>query len=153
MPWQPSGSGPSEGPQRDVVITVDGVKDIPMEPDDGKIVRLGADMMPMAGDAIADQTIDMGATVMVQSTVSNADDDMLYYAWSSDDDTIAIFVGDDMDMSMATIAGVGVGTATITVFRDRPRQSWFAMQTFMVTVEAADDGHVLAGYSRFVHQS
>ena len=102
-----------------------------------KTINLGANQMPMAGDAIADQTIDMGATVMVQSTLSDPKDAMLYYAWSSDDEMVATIMADDMDMSMASITAVGVGTATITVTAT-DSEGGMGMQTFMVTVEYAN---------------
>ena len=102
-----------------------------------KIINIGANQMPMAGDAIADQMIDMGATVMVQSTLSDPEDDMLYYAWASDDDMIATVMADDMDMSMATITGVAGGSAMITVTAT-DTEGGMGMQTFMVTVEYAN---------------
>ena len=100
-------------------------------------VSIGANQMPMAGDAIADQMIDMGATVMVQSTLSDPDGYMLTYAWMSDDEMVATVMADDMDMSMATITGVAVGSAMITVTAT-DSEGGEGMQTFMVTVEEAN---------------
>ena len=39
----------NRGASGEIAITVDGIKDIPMDPEAGKIARLGANMMPMAG--------------------------------------------------------------------------------------------------------
>ena len=92
---------------------------------------------PMAGDDIADQTVTAGMTVMVQSTITDADpeDSMLSWDESSSDDMIATASADNM--GMVTITGVAAGDATITVTAtDGMGES--DMQTFMVTVEAAD---------------
>ena len=102
-----------------------------------KTINLGANQMPMASDGIADETIAMGGMAVVQSTLSDPEDDMLYYAWSSDDEMVATVMADDMDMSMASITAVGPGTATITVTAT-DTEGGMGMQTFMVTVEEAN---------------
>ena len=88
----------------------------------------------MAGMAIADQMVDAGSMVMVQSNFSDLDGDMLSYTAMSDMMDVATASVDDM--GMVTITGVAEGMATITVTATDP-DSMYAMQTFMVTVEAA----------------
>ena len=91
---------------------------------------------PMAGTAIADQTVMAGGTVMVQSTITDADmDDTLTWSAASDMEMYATATVDDM--GMVTITGVAAGMATITVTAmDAAGES--TMQTIMVTVEAAE---------------
>ena len=92
---------------------------------------------PMAGDDIADQMVTAGMTVMVQSTITDADpeDGMLSWDPSSSDDMIATASADNM--GMVTVTGVAAGDATITVTAtDGMGES--AMQTIDVTVEAAN---------------
>ena len=67
---------------------------------------------PVAGDAIAAQTVTVGGTVMVQSTITDADDTLTWSALSSDD-MIATATVDNM--GMVTVMGEAPGTATITV--------------------------------------
>ena len=86
---------------------------------------------PMAGAAVADQMLYVGAEVMVQSNFSDADEDMLSYMASSSDDMIATATVDDM--GMVTITGVAEGMATITVTASDPMGE-SAMQTIMVSV-------------------
>ena len=82
----------------------------------------------MAGAAVADQMVYVGAEVMVQSNFSDPDEDMLSYMASSSDDMIATATVDDM--GMVTITGVAEGMATITVTASDPgectpcRPSW-----------------------------
>ena len=91
---------------------------------------------PMAGTAIADQTVMAGGTVMVQSTITDADtDDTLTWSAASDMEMYATATVDDM--GMVTITGVAAGAATITVTAmDAAGES--ATQTIAVTVEAAE---------------
>ena len=95
-----------------------------------------ANVAPMAGAAIDAQTVTAGMTVMVQSTITDADaDDTLTWLAMSDMTMYATASADDM--GMVTVTGVAAGDATITVTAtDGMGES--AMQTFMVTVEAAD---------------
>ena len=93
-------------------------------------------MAPAAGAAIADQTVAVGATVMVQSTISDADTgDTLTYTAMSDMEMYATATVDTM--GMVTITGVAVGMATITVTATDAAGA-MATQDIMVTVEAAD---------------
>ena len=88
---------------------------------------------PVAGDAIAAQTVTEGMTAMVQSTITDADDTLTWSALSSDD-MIATATVDAM--GMVTVMGEAPGTATITVTAtDAAGES--ATQMIMVTVEAA----------------
>ena len=69
---------------------------------------------PTAGAAIADQTVRVDATVMVQSTITDADtDDTLTWSAMSNMPTYATAEVDTM--GMVTITGVAEGMATITV--------------------------------------
>ena len=87
---------------------------------------------PMAGDDIAAQMVNVGGTVMVPSTITDADDgDTLEWEAMSSDDMIATAEVDDM--GMVTITGVGEGTATITVTATDGDDET-ATQTIMVTV-------------------
>ena len=101
-----------------------------------------ANTMPMAGDAIADQTVVAGMTIMVESTIMDADmGDMLTWEWSSNDMTIATVMMDATDGSMATVMGVAPGTATITVkATDSGNMAGMlsATQMFDVTVESGE---------------
>ena len=91
---------------------------------------------PTAGAAIADKSVQTGATAMVQSTITDPDGDSLTWAWTSSATAIATVEADSADMSMATITGEAEGTATITVTAtDGDGAS--AMQTITVTVTAA----------------
>ena len=56
-----------------------------------------------------------GMTADVASTITDADNATLTWAWSSDAEAVASVAMDEMDGSMATITGVAAGTATITV--------------------------------------
>jgi hypothetical protein len=91
---------------------------------------------PTAGDDIAAQTVTVGETVMVQSTITDDDaGDTLTWAWSSSDPAIATVEMDATDGSMATVEGVAAGSAIITVTAtDAAGES--ATQTIMVTVNA-----------------
>ena len=98
-------------------------------------ISFGENRVPMAGMAIADQMVDAGSTVMVQSNFSDPDGDMLSYTAMSDMMDIATASVDDM--GMVTITGVAEGMATITVTASDPGEL-YAMQTIMVTVEEAN---------------
>ena len=89
---------------------------------------------PMAGDAIADQTVTAGEMVMVQSTITDADmGDTLTWSAMSDMEMYATATVDDM--GMVTITGVAAGTATITVTAtDADGSGMSAMQEIVVTV-------------------
>ena len=79
----------------------------------GKEIMFGGNRAPMAGAAIADQTVYTGGMVMVQSNFSDTDGDMLTYMADSSDEMVATAMVDDM--GMVTITGVAAGMATITV--------------------------------------
>ena len=98
-------------------------------------ISFGENRAPMAGMAIADQMVDVGSMVMVQSNFSDLDGDMLSYTAMSDMMDVATASVDDM--GMVTITGVAMGTATITVTAT-DMDGAYAMQTIMVMVEAAD---------------
>ena len=89
---------------------------------------------PMAGAAIAGQTVMVDATVMVQSTITDADtDDTLTWSVMSDKPMYATATVDDM--GMVTITGVAAGMATITVTAtDEDGSGMSAMREIMVTV-------------------
>ena len=90
---------------------------------------------PMAGADIDDQTVTAGMTVMVQSTITDADTgDMLTWMASSSDDMIATATVDNM--GMVTVMGVAAGMATITV-KATDQDGAYAEQSFMVDVNAA----------------
>ncbi len=80
------------------------------------------------------QTVIVGMTAMVASTITDADaDDTLTWTEMSSDDMIASSTVDNM--GMVTITGVAAGPATITVTAtDEAGES--ASQTIMVTVNA-----------------
>ena len=91
---------------------------------------------PTAGAAIADQTVRVDATVMVQSTITDADtDDTLTWSKMSNMPTYATAEVDDM--GMVTITGVAEGMATITVTATDIADA-MVTQDIMVTVEAAN---------------
>ena len=97
---------------------------------------------PTAGAAIAGQTVMVDATVMVQSTITDADtDDTLTWSAMSNMPTYATATVDNM--GMVTITGVAEGMATITV---TATDSMGAMATqeimVTVTVEAAEPEEV-----------
>ena len=95
-----------------------------------------ANTAPMAGDAIADQTVTAGGTVMVQSTITDADaDDTLTWSAASDMEMYATATVDTM--GMVTITGVAAGMATITVTATDAAGA-YAMQTIMVTVTSTE---------------
>ena len=121
--------GAQQGDTVVIIIRVDGMEV------ERHIATFGANRAPMASAAIADQAIDMGSMAMVQSTLSDPDGQMLSYSAMSDDEMVATAMV-DMD-GMVTITAVGVGTATITVTAT-DSEGGMGMQTFMVTVEAAD---------------
>ena len=86
---------------------------------------------PMAGAAIADQSISTGGTGTVQSTITDADaDDTLTWSVASSDDTVATAQVDNM--GEITVTAVADGTATITVTASDGTAS--DTQTFTVTV-------------------
>ena len=116
------------------VTATDGMGESAMQTID--VTVEAANTAPMAGAAIADQTVTAGMTVMVQSTITDSDTgDMLTWSASSSDDMIATAEADDM--GMVTVTGVAAGDATIKVTAtDGMGES--AMQTIDVTVEAAD---------------
>ena len=92
---------------------------------------------PMAGAAIDAQTVMADMTVMVQSTITDADPEDSMLTWSAMSDSTMYATAEVDNMGMVTVTGVAAGTATITVTAtDDMGES--AMQTFMVTVEAAD---------------
>ena len=94
-----------------------------------------ANAAPAAGAAIVDQTVTAGGTVMVQSTITDADTgDTLTWSVESDMPTYATAEVDDM--GMVTITGVAEGMATITVTATDIADET-ATQDIMVTVEAA----------------
>lgn len=91
---------------------------------------------PMVGAAIADQMVTAGMTVMVQSTITDADmDDTLTWSAMSSMPSYATATVDNM--GMVTIMGVASGMATITVTAT-DMEGAYAMQTIMVTVTAAE---------------
>ena len=91
---------------------------------------------PAAGAAIADQTVMAGGTVVVQSTITDADtDDTLTWSVMSNMPMYATAAVDNM--GMVTITGVAPGSAMITVTATDAAGA-YAMQTIMVTVEAAN---------------
>ena len=94
-------------------------------------MTMAENMAPMAGMAIEDQMVYVGAMVEVQSNFSDPDEDMLSYLANSSDDMIATATVDDM--GMVTITGVAEGMATITVTATDPGEL-YAMQEIMVTV-------------------
>ena len=97
----------------------------------------GPNRYPMGAD-IADVMMTMGDDpMMVKAMFTDADGQDLTYEWMSSDEMVATVMADDMDMSMASITAVGPGTATITVTAT-DTEGGMGMQTFMVTVEAAD---------------
>ena len=106
---------------------------------DRMTVTFGAEpvnMAPMAGETIADQTVEPGGTVMVQSTITDADTgDTL--TWLAMSDMTMYATAEVDDMGMVTITGVAAGMATITVTATDMADA-YAMQTIMVTVEAVD---------------
>ena len=94
-----------------------------------------ANMMPMAGDAIGDQTVTEGDDpIMVQSTITDADDATLDWEVSSDHEDVADATVDDMGMVTITIGHAGTATITVTA-TDMFMAS--DSQTFMVMVESA----------------
>ena len=106
---------------------------------DRMTVTFGAEpvnMAPMAGETIADQTVEPGGTVMVQSTITDADTgDTL--TWLAMSDMTMYATAEVDDMGMVTITGVAAGMATITVTATDMADA-YAMQTIMVNVEAVD---------------
>ena len=106
---------------------------------DRMTVTFGAEpvnMPPMAGETIADQTVEPGGTVMVQSTITDADTgDTL--TWLAMSDMTMYATAEVDDMGMVTITGVAAGMATITVTATDMADA-MATQAIMVTVEAAD---------------
>ena len=86
---------------------------------------------PMAGDAIADVMVYVGAMEMVQSTITDPDMDTLTWSAMSSNDMYATAAVDDM--GMVTITGVAAGMATITVTATDP-DGESASQDIMVTV-------------------
>ena len=93
-------------------------------------------MAPTAGAAIVDQTVTAGATVMVKSTITDADtDDTLTWSVTSNMPMYATATVDSM--GMVTIMGVAAGMATITVTATDAAGA-YVMQTIAVRVEAAD---------------
>jgi len=95
-----------------------------------------ANQMPMAGDAIGDQTATEGDDpIMVQSTITDGDDAMLTWTASSDHEDVAAASVDDMGMVTITIGHAG--TAKITV-KATDMFDAYDEQTFMVTVESAE---------------
>ena len=95
---------------------------------------------PMAGDAIADQTVTAGETVDVDVSGNFSDpdgDDLTYTAMSGDMAVATVSVTG----SMVTVMGVSAGMATITVTAtDTGNMAGMlsASQMFDVTVEAAN---------------
>ena len=95
---------------------------------------------PMAVGTISDVTVMVGAsktsTMAVSSYFSDADagDTLEYIAMSSDDAIATAEVNSD---GMIVVTGVAAGMATITVTATDMAGA-YAMQTIMVTVEAAD---------------
>ena len=85
----------------------------------------------MAGDAIADVMVYVGAMEMAQSTITDPDMDTLTWSVMSDMDMYATAAVDDM--GMVTITGVAAGMATITVTATDP-DGESASQDIMVTV-------------------
>ena len=117
----------------EITITVDGYKDIPVEPEGGKIVVLGPNQAPM-GEAIADQTVVVGSDVEVTANFTDDKDTMFTYRAMSSDDMIATAMVDDM--GMVTVTGVKAGMATITVYA-KDEEMREGMVSFIVTVGMA----------------
>ena len=93
-------------------------------------------MMPMAGDAIGDQTVTEGAmdsTMDLSMYFSDGDDAMLTYTAESSNDAVADV---SVDGSTLTIDYGEVGMATITV-KATDMFDDYAMQTFDVEVVSA----------------
>ena len=105
---------------------------------DRMTVTFGAEpvnMAPMAGETIADQTVEPGGTVMVQSTITDADTgDTL--TWLAMSDMTMYATAEVDDMGMVTITGVAAGMATITVTATDMADA-MATQAIMVTVNTA----------------
>ena len=102
---------------------------------------------PTAGAAIADQTVRVDATVMVQSTITDADtDDTLTWSAMSNMPTYATATVDTM--GMVTITGVAEGMATITVTATDIADA-MATQEIMVTVEAANTPPTAGRHDRY----
>ena len=100
-------------------------------------------MAPTAGADIADQTVMVDATVMVQSTITDADtDDTL--TWSAMSNMPAYATATVDNMGMVTITGVAEGMATITVTATDIADAT-ATQDIMVTVEAANTPPMAVG--------
>ena len=98
---------------------------------------------PTAGAAIADQTVRVDATVMVQSTITDADtDDTLTWSAMSNMPTYATAEVDTM--GMVTITGLAEGMATITVTATDIADA-MATQEIMVTVAAANTPPMAVG--------
>ena len=98
---------------------------------------------PTAGAAITDQTVRVDATVMVQSTITDADtDDTLTWSAMSNMPTYATATVDNM--GMVTITGVAEGMATITVTATDIADAT-ATQDIMVTVAAANTAPMAVG--------
>ena len=91
---------------------------------------------PMSVGTIAAQTVTAGqsVTVDVAANFSDADGDTLTYTAVSDMTSYATV---SVSGSMVTITGVAAGMATVTVTATDAAGA-YAMQTIMVTVEAAD---------------
>jgi hypothetical protein len=77
-------------------------------------VYIGSNQAPMAGAAIDDQTIEIGSMAMVQSTLSDADGQMLSYMAISSDEMVATAEVDDTGMVTITAEAVGIATITVT---------------------------------------
>ena len=91
---------------------------------------------PTTVGTIADRTMTVGdaaSTMNVSGYFSDADGDTLTYSAMSSDTAVATAT---VAGSMLTVTPVAVGSATITVTATDPDRA-YAMQTFMVTVEAA----------------
>ena len=105
---------------------------------DRMTVTFGAEPVntaPMAGEAIADQTVEPDGTVMVQSTITDADmGDTL--SWDATSDMTMYATAEVDDMGMVTITGVAVGMATITVTATDMAGA-MDMQEIMVTVTSS----------------
>ena len=119
-------SGAGSGPTTDAVVYPVDTSHAPLNAAPEPVGMID-DMMATEGDA--------ASTMDVMGYFSDADNDMLTYSAMSDDTAVATAM---ISGSMLTVTFEGEGTATITVTAtDMDGSGMSAMQTFMVTVEAA----------------
>ncbi len=101
-----------------------------------EVAAFGSNTAPTVATAIADQTVTVGGTTLVNigSTFSDADNDTLTYTQSSSDTAKATVARSGTTL---TISGVAAGTATITVTASDGTDS--VSDTFTVTVTVTDN--------------